>query len=162
MVFNVWYKTLQRIFIKMQTILIWRSKTVELHKDFILSKPLAECNGTVSNKIDTPSFFKRVTEKLKFYFYLPKNAIKTGPNDILLYLNHFPYEKHNTLKYFKKYTNGTIIYMIHDLIPLRYPQFCETQSYKKFSVWINSTFDYADGYICVSKTTQKRSSIIYA
>jgi alpha-1,2-rhamnosyltransferase len=129
--------------------------SVELYLDFIIRKPLSTCDGRDPKASKIPHLFIRILQKIQFQFYVYKNVIKTDPYDILLYLNHIPYKKHQAVEFFKKQTHGTVIYMIHDLIPLRYPQFCEKKGCEHFLKWLHMTFECADAYICVSKTTQK-------
>jgi len=105
--------------------------------------------------IDTESFSinKRVLMKLKYYIYAYRHSIKTGDNDVILYLNHFPYSKHKAVQYFKEQSGGKVIYIIHDILPIRYPQFfCEGEK-EVFEKWLQDTTRYASAYVAVSRTT---------
>jgi len=130
-------------------------QTIGLYREFIFTRPLSSCDGSIIENEKSPSLFKRTLKRVIFYCNLHKNAIKIGSNDILLYINPFPLSKQERLKSFKNNSKGTVVYIIHDLIPLQYPQFFKEDVDTLFSQWINNTFEYADAYICVSKTTQK-------
>ncbi len=130
-------------------------QTVELYKNFIIAKPISSCDGSNPKNPQSLTVVEKIVKHLSFYRHLYSNVMKTGHNDILLCLNHFPYDKHKTIKYFKHHSKGVVVHMIHDLIPIRYPHFCAEGAEKYFSKWIDSTFDYTDTYICVSQTTQK-------
>jgi len=97
---------------------------------------------------------KRVILKLKYYLQAYKYSIKTGDNDVILYLNHFPYGKHKAVQYFKEKSGGKVIYMIHDLLPIRYPQFFGESEKEIFGKWLQDSVNYASGYIAVSRTTR--------
>ena len=127
---------------------------VELYETFIIAKPLSDCDGNTIEKTKHLNLAEKIYHRLKYYVYLYKNVIRSNKQDILLCLNHFPYKKHKALEYFKKKSQGTVIYMIHDLIPINYPQFCESDGNKNFFTWLESTLYVADAYICVSKTTE--------
>jgi len=128
---------------------------VEFYNDFIIAKTLSECDGSYPASHRILTIPGKVLKYLKFYSHIYHNVVKTGHNDILLCLSQFPYNKHHAVKYFKYHSKGTLIYMVHDLIPIRYPQFCPNHADKNFSEWIDASFMYTDAYICVSRTTQK-------
>ncbi len=53
-----------------------------------------------------------------------------------------------------KASGAKIVFVIYDLIPLLYPQFCESSHIDEFKTFIDKTFAYADKYIGISKTVR--------
>lgn len=52
--------------------------------------------------------------------------------------------------------NGTkIIFVIYDLIPIRFPQFCDKRHNDEFSNFFRNSLDFADMYVGISKTVMQ-------
>lgn len=124
--------------------------TIKIQNDLFYKKDINECNGLHSDK---PK--KTLFQKFLYIFNRPFKKVKPiVENDILLLIEHRNGIKHmNAIKRFKN-NGGRVIYVIHDLIPIRYPKFCE-KTIEDFTFWFHETLKYADAYIAVSKTVMK-------
>ena len=54
---------------------------------------------------------------------------------------------------FKK-ADAKVVYVIYDLIPVLYPEFCDKGVVPIFDRWIRNTSNYADGYLCISNAVK--------
>ncbi len=50
---------------------------------------------------------------------------------------------------------GKIVTMIYDLIPIRFPQFCDKYTPGLFPPWLRSVFNESDKIVCISETVAK-------
>ncbi len=125
--------------------------TIKIKNDSFYKKDIHECDGLRSYK---PK--KTLYQKISSIFNRPFKKIKSiAEHDILLLIEHHHGIEHmNAVKQFKE-NGGKVIYVIHDLIPIRYPDFYEKKSVEDYTVWFHETLKYADAYIAVSKTTME-------
>ena len=97
-------------------------------------------------------FIGRLIDRWNRYFQVP---ITPSEGDILLMVEHWNGIRHmNVVRRFKS-SGGKVVYMIHDLIPIRYPEFCGSAVVIDFEHWFRETMKYADGYIAISKTVME-------
>ena len=87
------------------------------------------------------------------YFTGKFSQLKFSEGDVLL-LVEAGWVNPNYKAVKKARRNGArIVQIIHDLIPIKYPQFVHSASRNLFDSWIRETTKYADAYICNSKYT---------
>lgn len=92
--------------------------------------------------------FKRVFAK----GCLEEKVIQFTPDDALLFLDAtWSMPIWDEAKRAKK-AGTKIIFVIYDLIPIRFPQFCDVDHREEFIQFIKHSLDYADGYIGISKS----------
>jgi len=49
---------------------------------------------------------------------------------------------------------GEVVWMVHDLIPIRFPETCEPGMDEAYGMWLNRAVHEADGFICNSDATR--------
>ncbi len=52
-------------------------------------------------------------------------------------------------------SGGAVVSMIHDIIPVQYPDFFETEHARHFSDWLSRTLESSTKFLCVSSSTAK-------
>ena len=77
-----------------------------------------------------------------------------GPQDCLLMLDSSWHIAVSPAVEKFKQANSKVIYVIYDLIPVLYPQFCDKGLIPVFDRWIRDTSKYADGYLCISEAVK--------
>lgn len=125
--------------------------TIKIQNHSFYKKDTSECDGSRSDK---PK--KTLFQKISYIFNRPFKRVKSiTQNDILLLIQHYNGIEHmDAIKRFKD-NGGRVVYVIHDLIPIRYPEFCMKESVEYFTCWFHETLKYADAYIAVSKTAME-------
>lgn len=53
-----------------------------------------------------------------------------------------------------KQAKATVVYVVYDLIPVLYPEFCHEGLVPIFHKWIRGTVPLADGYLCISNAVK--------
>jgi len=105
-----------------------------------------------------PFLYKTAKE---FYFYTKRfldskihteKTIVFTKKDTVLFLDaYWSLPIWDELKNIKK-AEAKIIFVIYDLIPIDYPQFCDASQKKKFEVFFKNSLDFSDKLISISKT----------
>lgn len=122
---------------------------VEIRNGRLYPKSLEACNCF---PVPRPPLWKRLVNRCGRMF---RGAIVPGDGDVLLMVEHWNGIRHmQALKRFKA-RSGRVVYIIHDLIPIRRPEFCGDQVISDFTRWFGETTKYADGYMAVSKTVME-------
>jgi len=49
---------------------------------------------------------------------------------------------------------GEVVWMVYDLIPIRFPQTCDPGMPPAFNAWLTHALLAADGFVCISETTR--------
>lgn len=81
-----------------------------------------------------------------------EKVIHFTPNDTLLFLDAtWSMPIWDEVKRAKE-AGSKIIFVIYDLIPIRFSQFCDVDHREEFIEFIKHSLDYADGYIGISKS----------
>jgi glycosyltransferase involved in cell wall biosynthesis len=52
-------------------------------------------------------------------------------------------------------TGGEVVWMVYDLIPIRYPETCEPAMPPTFEAWLTHAVSTADGFLCISEATRQ-------
>ena len=91
--------------------------------------------------------------KLTYFQTNKKNqVIQFSSSDILLFLDaSWSLPIWDEIKRAKG-ARTKIFFVIYDLIPIRFPEFCDLEHSREFISFINNSLDYTDGYIGISKT----------
>ena len=92
-----------------------------------------------------------------YLFFLKKyrfKIVKADSNDLIFLPD--AYWSFNVLSIAKRYkakNRVPVITLVHDIIPIRYPQFFDSLRINVLTKHINDMTDYSDGFICASKNS---------
>lgn len=81
-------------------------------------------------------------------------AFQLNQQDCLLMLDsswHIPVDE--GVKLFRQ-AGAKVVYVVYDLIPVLYPQFCDNGLVPVFDRWLKNTSNFADGYLCISNAVK--------
>jgi len=122
--------------------------TVEIKKHSFCIKHREECDGVRIYR----NYQKILQKMLRTYNRHFKKIRSFDQNDILVLIQHHKGIEHMPAIKAFKVQGGKVVYVMHDLIPIRYPAFCEKESVENYTRWFHETLKVADAYITVSKT----------
>ena len=103
----------------------------------------------------TGSLREKIRRRMELYRLAAKRVMLPRPGDLLLSPSQFPYAKHSLLAELTFQYGCRIITFVHDLIPIRYPQFNAPGAQASFERWLQGTMRITESYVCVSRTTQE-------
>lgn len=93
-------------------------------------------------------------QQLEIQAPAPGEIVDLGPQDCLLMLDSSWHIAVSAAVEKFKQANAKVIYVVYDLIPILYPQFCDKGLIPVFDRWIRETSKYADGYLCISEAVK--------
>jgi len=78
------------------------------------------------------------------------------PNDLVFMLDSswWSPERFDRLHSATWQLGGEVVWMVYDLIPIRYPQTCDPGVPPTFKSWLSHAVNTADGFICISEATR--------
>ncbi len=152
------YKEKKTLFDKLSGYYLSAEKKVK-----VFSEPYPDINNKTNNKLKTAilsniriylkNIFQAVFLGYLFFFKRYRfKIVKVNSNDLIFLPD--TYWSFNVLSIAKRYKakKGTpIITLIHDIIPIRYPQFFDSLHINVLAKHIYEATDYSDGFICNSK-----------
>jgi glycosyltransferase involved in cell wall biosynthesis len=88
----------------------------------------------------------------------PDEEVESQPSDLVLMLDSswWSPERFDPLHCRTWQLGGEVVWMVYDLIPIRYPQTCSSSVDMKsfFRNWLSHAVRTADGFICISEATR--------
>ena len=86
----------------------------------------------------------------------PDEDLKSRPNDLVFMLDSswWSPERFDVLHRQTWQLGGEVVWMVYDLIPIRYPQTCDPGMPPAFKRWLSHAVHTTDGFICISEATR--------
>jgi glycosyltransferase involved in cell wall biosynthesis len=84
------------------------------------------------------------------------DGVESRPNDLVFMLDSswWSPERFNELHCRTWELGGEVVWMVHDLVPIKYPQTCDPGMPPAFRAWLSHAVLTADGFICNSEATR--------
>jgi glycosyltransferase involved in cell wall biosynthesis len=82
--------------------------------------------------------------------------VESYPNDLVFMLDSswWSPERFDSLHRQTWQLGGEVVWMVYDLVPIKYPQTCDPGMPPAFKSWLSHAVLTADGFICISETTR--------
>jgi len=86
----------------------------------------------------------------------PDDAVQVKPCDLAFMLDSswWSPERFDGLHTRIRQADGEVVWMVHDLIPIRFPQLCDPGMPPAFAAWLSHAVKTADGFVCNSEATR--------
>lgn len=87
----------------------------------------------------------------------PDSQVQAEPSDLVFMLdaNWEPYERFDELHAQVRAMGGESIWMVYDLVPVRFPKTCNPIVPPAFEAWLKHAVNSADGFVCISEATRR-------
>lgn len=86
----------------------------------------------------------------------PDDLVMVEPSDLVFMLDSswFPPERFDALHERAHASGGKVVWMVYDLIPIRFPETCDPGMPPAFTSWLTHAVRTADGFVCISEATR--------
>lgn len=93
------------------------------------------------------------------------DSVQVQPSDLILMLDSswWSPERFDDLHSRVHGAGGEVVWMVYDLIPIRFPETCNPEVLPAFRAWLTHAVRTTDGFVCISEATrQDLESFIHA
>lgn len=86
----------------------------------------------------------------------PDEPVQVQPSDLVFMLDSswWSPERFDDLHTRVRMAGGEVVWMVYDLIPIRFPETCDPDVLPVFAAWLAHAVRTSDGFICISEATR--------
>jgi len=86
----------------------------------------------------------------------PDESVQVQPSDLVFMLDSswWSPERFDDLHTRVRVAGGEVVWMVYDLIPIRFPETCDPNVLPVFATWLAHAVRTSDGFICISEATR--------